>query len=51
MALASVTLGLIAAYYLRLAAGGAIVLTALGVFALASLARRAAPVASREARS
>ena len=40
MALVSVTLGLIAAYYLRLAAGGAIVLTALGVFALASLARR-----------
>ena len=51
MALVSVTLGLIAAYYLRLAAGGAIVLTALGVFALASLARRAAPRASREARS
>jgi zinc transport system permease protein len=51
MALVSVTVGLIAAYYLRLAAGGAIVLTALGVFALASLARRAAPGASREARS
>jgi zinc transport system permease protein len=51
MALVSVTLGLIAAYYLRLAAGGAIVLTALGVFALASLARRAAPRVSREARS
>ena len=51
MALVSVTLGLIAAYYLRLAAGGAIVLTALGVFALASLARRAASRATREARS
>jgi zinc transport system permease protein len=51
MALVSVTLGLIAAYYLRLAAGGAIVLTALGVFALASLTRRASRRASREARS
>lgn len=50
MALASVTVGLIAAYYLRLAAGGAIVLTALGIFALASLARRRAPRAPREAR-
>jgi zinc transport system permease protein len=50
MALAAVTLGLIAAYYLRLAAGGAIVLTALGIFALASLARRLGPRAFREAR-
>ena len=41
MALLSVTAGLIAAYYLRLAAGGAIVLTALLIFAAASLASRA----------
>jgi zinc transport system permease protein len=41
MALVSVASGLIAAYYLRLAAGGAIVLTALVIFAGASLARRA----------
>jgi len=40
MALVSVASGLIAAYYLRLAAGGAIVLTALLIFAAASLARR-----------
>ena len=40
MALLSVAFGLVAAYYLRLAAGGAIVLTALLVFALASLGRR-----------
>ena len=40
MALLSVALGLIAAYYLRLAAGGAVVLTALLIFALASLIRR-----------
>ena len=40
MALASVAIGLTAAYYLRLAAGGAVVLTALLIFALASLARR-----------
>lgn len=39
MALLSVALGLIAAYYLRLAAGGAVVLTALLLFALASLIR------------
>ena len=39
-ALASVAIGLSAAYYLRLAAGGAVVLTALGIFALASLGRR-----------
>jgi zinc transport system permease protein len=43
MALVSVASGLIAAYYLRLAAGGAIVLTALLIFAAASLARRAVP--------
>jgi zinc transport system permease protein len=41
MALLSVTVGLIGAYYLRLAAGGAVVLTALLFFALASLLRRA----------
>jgi zinc transport system permease protein len=40
MALLSVGLGLIAAYYFRLAAGGAVVLTALLLFALASLVRR-----------
>jgi zinc transport system permease protein len=40
MALASVGIGLTAAYYLSLAAGGAVVLTALLLFALASLARR-----------
>ncbi len=40
MALASVAIGLTAAYYLSLAAGGAVVLTALLLFALASLARR-----------
>ena len=40
MALASVGIGLTAAYYLGLAAGGAVVLTALLLFALASLARR-----------
>jgi zinc transport system permease protein len=39
MALVAVTIGLVAAYYLRLAAGGAIVLTALLIFAGASLAR------------
>lgn len=49
-ALASVMVGLVAAYYLRLAAGGAIVLTALAIFALARLARRLAPRASQEAR-
>jgi zinc transport system permease protein len=49
-ALVSVTAGLIGAYYLRLAAGGAVVLTALGIFALASLRRRSAPRAFREAR-
>ena len=40
IALASVVLGLIAAYYLRLAAGGAVVLVALGIFAAVSLAKR-----------
>jgi len=40
MALVSVLAGLVAAYYLRLAAGGAIVLTALLIFAAASLVRR-----------
>jgi len=50
MALTSMTSGLIAAYYLRLAAGGAVVLTALIIFALASLTRRVAIGAFREAR-
>jgi zinc transport system permease protein len=49
MALVSMTTGLIAAYYLRLAAGGAVVLTALIIFALASVVRRVAG-AFREAR-
>lgn len=49
-ALVSVMVGLVAAYYLRLAAGGAIVLTALAVFALARLALRLAPRAPLEAR-
>src|SRR5262245_42804692 len=39
-ALVSVTVGLIGAYYLRLAAGGAVVLTALIIFGAAALARR-----------
>jgi zinc transport system permease protein len=51
MALASMTVGLIAAYYLRLAAGGAVVLTALIVFALGSFCRRLSVGAFREARS
>jgi zinc transport system permease protein len=51
MALVSMTAGLIAAYYLRLAAGGAVVLTALIIFALASFIRRAVGGALREARS
>ena len=50
-ALTSMTAGLIAAYYLRLAAGGAVVLTALVLFALASLTRRLVTGALREARS
>ncbi len=49
MALVSVGLGLIAAFYLRLAAGGAIVLTALAIFAVAALARRVRDRAGREA--
>ena len=49
MALVSVASGLIAAYYLRLAAGGAIVLTALLIFALASLVRRTIPRAPQVA--
>ncbi len=51
MALTSMMSGLIAAYYLRLAAGGAVVLTALLIFALASVIRRAVVGALREARS
>jgi zinc transport system permease protein len=51
MALVSMTAGLIAAYYLRLAAGGAVVLTALVIFALASVIRRLVIGARREARS
>jgi zinc transport system permease protein len=51
MALASMTAGLIAAYYLRLAAGGAVVLTALIVFALGSFCRRVFVGAFRETRS
>jgi len=51
MALVSMTVGLIAAYYLRLAAGGAVVLTALLMFALSSLIRRAGRGGTMEARS
>jgi zinc transport system permease protein len=40
MALLSVVIGLVAAYYLRLAAGGAVVLIALLIFAVASLGGR-----------
>jgi zinc transport system permease protein len=43
-ALASVALGLIAAYYLRLAAGGSVVLMALLIFGATTLARRSAMV-------
>ncbi len=50
MALVSMTVGLVASYYLRLAAGGAVVLTALIIFALVSLIRRAVVDAHREAR-
>ena len=50
-ALTSMTAGLIAAYYLRLAAGGAVVLTALILFALASVMRRVVIGAFQEARS
>src|SRR5712664_3276589 len=47
IALLSMTSGLIAAYYLRLAAGGAVVLVALLIFAAASLARRRWPATAR----
>ncbi len=40
VALVSVTVGLVAAFYLRLAAGGAIVLTALLIYAMVSLIGR-----------
>ena len=50
-ALASMVTGLIAAYYLRLAAGGAVVLTALVIFALVTLIRRTHRGTFREARS
>jgi zinc transport system permease protein len=40
MALAAVSIGLTAAYYLRLAAGGAVVLTALLIFAAVAVLRR-----------
>ena len=46
-AFVSVTVGLIAAYYLRLAAGGAVVLTALLIFGATALTRRT--TASRRA--
>jgi zinc transport system permease protein len=48
IALLSMTSGLIAAYYLRLAAGGAVVLAALLIFAAAQLARRWARPVARE---
>lgn len=48
IALLSMTSGLIAAYYLRLAAGGAVVLAALIIFAAAQLARRWARPVARE---
>jgi zinc transport system permease protein len=47
MALVSVVTGLVAAYYLSLAAGGAIVLTALVIFAGATLTRRLARAPAR----
>lgn len=50
-ALLSVAMGLIAAYYLRLAAGGSVVLAALLIFAAAALARRRPRPAAREAPS
>ncbi|HEV8437087.1 MAG TPA: metal ABC transporter permease [Methylomirabilota bacterium] len=50
MALCSMTAGLIAAYYLRLAAGGAVVLTALLLFALTSVIQRILIGARRQAR-
>jgi zinc transport system permease protein len=51
MALGSMTVGLIAAYYLRLAAGGAVVLTALLAFGLGSVTRRLRVIALSEDRS
>jgi zinc transport system permease protein len=42
-AVLAVTVGLIAAYYLRLAAGGAVVLTALLIFGGTTLASQTAP--------
>jgi ABC-type Mn2+/Zn2+ transport system permease subunit len=51
VALVSMTAGLIAAFYLRLAAGGAVVLVALAIYAFASLARRHVSGALEEARS
>jgi zinc transport system permease protein len=48
IALLSVISGLIAAYYLRLAAGGAVVLVALLIFAAVSLARRRVRLPIRE---
>ncbi len=42
-AVLAVTIGLIAAYYLRLAAGGSVVLTALLIFGVTTLASRTAP--------
>jgi zinc transport system permease protein len=50
-ALTSMVTGLIAAYYLRLAAGGAVVLTALVIFALVTFIRRTHRGTFREARS
>jgi len=51
VALASVVLGLIAAYYLRLAAGGAVVLVALGIFATVSLVKRSPLLTARGTRA
>ena len=48
MVLVSVTVGLVAAYYLGLAAGGAVVLTALLLFVAASLVGRAGRRVPRE---
>jgi zinc transport system permease protein len=49
--LCSMTVGLIASYYLSLAAGGAVVLTALALFIAAFFVRRLALSGLREARS
>jgi len=51
IALLSMISGLVAAYYLRLAAGGAVVLAALLIFAVASLWRRRPRATPREARA